>query len=93
MFALAQTLTWKAALAGVHFGGSMGGVLCNPAELSTAEMERITRAYVARLQPLLGPFQDVLQPESASSPQIAGWIHSEYAAHLNPIPGASRDGR
>jgi len=92
LFALAQTLTWKAALAGVHFSGSMGGVVCNSAELSVAELERITRAYVARLQPLLGPFQDVLQPEIASGPQIAGWIHSEYAAHLNPIPGASRDG-
>jgi glutamate dehydrogenase (NAD(P)+) len=91
LFALAQTLTWKAALVGVHFGGAMGGVLCNPAELSTAEMERITRAYVARLLPLLGPFQDVLQPEPASSPQIASWIHSEYAARLNPIPGAGRD--
>jgi len=91
MFALAQTLTWKAALAGVHFSGSMGGVLCDPAELSIAEVERITRAYVARLQPLLGPFQDVLQLEISSSPQIAAWIHNEYAAHLNPIPGASRD--
>jgi glutamate dehydrogenase/leucine dehydrogenase len=92
MFALAQTLTWKAALAGVHFGGSMGGVLCHPAELSIAEMERITRAYVARFKPLLGPFQDVLQLEAASSPQIAGWIHHEYAAHLDPVHAASRDG-
>ncbi len=91
MFALAQTLTWKAALTGVHFGGSMGGVLCDPAELSIAEVERVTRAYVARLQPLLGPFQDVLQLEISSSPQIAAWIHNEYAAHLNPIPGANRD--
>jgi glutamate dehydrogenase (NAD(P)+) len=92
MFALAQTLTWKAVLAGVHFGGSMGGVLCNPAELSLAEMERITRAYVAYLQPLLGPFQDILQLEPAAGPQIAGWIHHEYATHLNPIPGAVRAG-
>ncbi len=91
LFALAQTLTWKAALVGVHFGGSMGGVLCNPAELSIAEMERITRTYVARLLPLLGPFQDVLQPEPASSSQIANWIHSEYAARLNPIAAAGRD--
>ena len=91
MFALAQTLTWKAALAEVHFSGSMGGVICDPAELSIAEMERITRAYVARLQPLLGPFQDVLQPEAGASPQIAGWIQHAYAAHLHPIPGANRD--
>ncbi len=91
MFALAQTLTWKAALAEVHFSGSMGGVICDPAELSIAEMERITRAYVARLQPLLGAFQDILQPEA--NPQIAGWIQRAYAAHLNPIPGANRDER
>jgi len=91
MFALAQTLTWKAALAEVHFSGSMGGVICDPAELSIAEMERITRAYVARLQPLLGPFHDVLQPEAGASPQIAGWIQHAYAAHLHPIPSANRD--
>lgn len=92
MFALAQTLTWKAALAGVHFGGSMGGVLCHPADLSIAEMERITRAYVAHFQPLLGPFQDVLQLDAVSSPQIAGWIHREYSAHLDPVHAAGRDG-
>ena len=88
MFALAQTLTWKAGLAEVHFAGSMGGVLCNPAELSVAEMERITRAYVACLQPLLGPFKDILQLEPGANPRIADWIQGEYTAQLNLIPGA-----
>jgi glutamate dehydrogenase (NAD(P)+) len=92
IFALAQTLTWKAALAEVLFAGSMGGVLCNPAELSAAELERITRAYVARLQPLMGPFQDVLQPDIPSSAQIAGWMSGEYAARLHRVPAVSGDG-
>jgi glutamate dehydrogenase/leucine dehydrogenase len=87
MFALAQTLTWKAILAEVHFGGAMGGVLCNPEELSGAEAERITRAYVAASRSLLGPFHDVLQPEAESGPQFAGWMHGEYAARFKSVPG------
>ena len=82
LLALAETATWKAALAEVPFGGAMGGVVCDPAKLSIGELERLTRSLVASLKPMLGPFRDVLQPDRTSTPEMMAWAQSEYAAGL-----------
>ena len=37
-------MTWKCAVVNLPFGGGKGGVICNPAQLSQFELERITRA-------------------------------------------------
>src|SRR5574337_2013925 len=39
---LAVWMTWKCALMGLSFGGAKGGVGCNPKELSSHELERLT---------------------------------------------------
>ena len=40
--ALAAWQTWRCALVDVPLGGAMGGVICNPKELSPAELERLS---------------------------------------------------
>ncbi len=47
--ALAMWMTWKCALLRLPYGGAKGGVRCNPRELSTGELERLTRRYTAEL--------------------------------------------
>ena len=53
--ALAAWMTWKCAVVNIPFGGAKGGVICDPAKLSKAELERVTRRYTAELSEWLGP--------------------------------------
>src|SRR5437763_9938500 len=45
--ALAAWMTWKCALVNIPFGGSKGGVVCDPTTMSMAELERVRRRYTA----------------------------------------------
>ena len=38
---LASLMTWKCALHKLPLGGAKGGVICNPKEMSTGELERL----------------------------------------------------
>ena len=46
---LASLMTWKTALVNVPFGGAKGGIAVDPSELSSGEVERMTRKFVQRL--------------------------------------------
>jgi glutamate dehydrogenase (NAD(P)+) len=78
--ALAELMTWKSALVDVPFGGAKGGVACDPARMSKAELERLTRKYVARLHRVLGPYRDVLAPDVNTNPEVMAWILDEFSA-------------
>lgn len=62
--ALAELMTWKTALAGVPFGGAKGGIACDPSQMSRAELERLTRTYVARIDRFIGPIETSLRQTS-----------------------------
>src|SRR5206468_2715346 len=61
--ALAAWMTWKCALVNIPFGGSKGGVVCDPSTMSLAELERVTRRYTASIIETLGPDSDVPAPD------------------------------
>jgi glutamate dehydrogenase (NAD(P)+) len=78
--ALAQIMTWKTALADLPFGGAKGGIACDPSLLSTAELERLTRKYVARIHRFMGPYVDIPAPDLNTGPQTMAWILDEYSS-------------
>ena len=84
--ALAQVMTWKTALVDVPFGGAKGGIACDPAQLSGAELERLTRRYVARIHRVLGPYRDVPAPDVGTNPQVMGWILDEFSSRHGYSP-------
>ena len=47
--ALAMWMTWKCAVADIPLGGSSGGVICDPHNLSIREQENICRGWVRQL--------------------------------------------
>lgn len=77
--ALAAWMVWKCALVDLPLGGAKGGVVCNPKELSTRELERLSRAYVRSVFQFLGPERDVPAPDVYTTPQVMAWMMDEYS--------------
>lgn len=76
--ALAALMTWKTALADLPFGGAKGGVVCNPKELSRAELRRITRRFVIELGDTIGPYTDIPAPDVYTNEQTMAWIYDTF---------------
>lgn len=78
--ALAAWMTIKNAIGNIPYGGAKGGIRVDPHKLSKGELERLTRAYVRRIYPLLGVDKDIPAPDVNTNGQIMAWIADEYAA-------------
>ncbi|HFD40731.1 MAG TPA: Glu/Leu/Phe/Val dehydrogenase [Anaerolineae bacterium] len=77
--ALAAWMTWKTAVVDIPLGGAKGGVICNPKEMSMAELERLSRAYIRAIGHYIGEETDVPAPDVYTTPQIMAWMMDEYA--------------
>jgi len=77
--ALAAWMTWKTACVGIPFGGAKGGIICNPKEMSRAELERLSRAYIDAIAMMIGPEVDIPAPDVYTDSQTMAWMMDEYA--------------
>jgi glutamate dehydrogenase (NAD(P)+) len=80
--ALAAWMTWKCAVVNIPFGGGKGGIICNPKEMSPAELERLTRRYTSDLMDFIGPERDVPAPDMNTNEQTMAWIMDTYSMHV-----------
>jgi len=86
--ALAAWMTWKCAVADIPYGGSKGGIICNPKEMSRGEIERLSRAYVRAIGRFIGPEKDIPAPDVYTNPQIMAWMMDEYSKLMGyNVPG------
>ena len=76
--ALAMWMTWKCAAVDIPLGGSKGGVICDPHNLSLGEQERLCRGWVRQLARDIGPERDVPAPDVMTSAQHMLWMLDEY---------------
>jgi glutamate dehydrogenase (NAD(P)+) len=79
--ALAAWMTWKCAVVDIPFGGSKGGVICDPSKLSVGELERLTRRYTAGIINTLGPDSDVPAPDVNTNERVMAWVMDTYSMH------------
>jgi len=77
--ALAAWMTWKTAVVDIPLGGGKGGIICNPKEMSPAELERLSRAYIRQVGRILGEEVDIHAPDVYTNPQIMAWMMDEYS--------------
>lgn len=78
--ALAAWMTWKTAVVDIPLGGAKGGVICDPRLMSSAELERLSRAYMRAVARHVGLQRDVPAPDVYTNPQIMAWMMDEYQA-------------
>ena len=91
--ALAAWMTWKCAVVNVPFGGGKGGVVCDPQQMSTGELERLTRRYAAELIDFIGPDKDVPAPDMNTNEQTMAWIMDTYSMHARHTVNAVVTGK
>ena len=75
---LAFLMVLKCAVVNIPFGGSKGGVVVNPKELSRNELEQVTRGYIRSIENYIGPFKDIPAPDVYTDEQIMVWILDEF---------------
>ncbi len=76
--ALSFLMTFKNAAMGLPFGGAKGAVRVNPKELSSGEIERLSRAWVDYFFEVLGPDKDVPAPDVNTNTTVMAWMLDEY---------------
>jgi len=100
---LAFLMTFKCALIGLPFGGSKGGIVVDPKELSPLELERLSRGYINQIASFIGPNIDIPAPDINTNAMIMGWMMDEYSTIVRqhtpavitgkPIPLGGSQGR
>jgi glutamate dehydrogenase (NAD(P)+) len=86
--ALAAWMSWKCAVMNIPFGGAKGGVQCNPKEMSSREIERLTRRFTAGIIDFIGPDKDIPAPDVNTNAQIMAWMMDTYSMQVgHSVPG------
>ncbi|MBW7850235.1 MAG: Glu/Leu/Phe/Val dehydrogenase [Rhodospirillales bacterium] len=84
---LAFWMTFKCAVMNLPYGGGKGAVRVDPRELSKAEIERLSRAYVQAFAGMIGPDRDIPAPDVYTNSMIMGWMADEYGSIMRqPSP-------
>lgn len=78
--ALAIMTSIKMGLCDIPFGGSFGGVRCDPKRYSANELERIVRRYTLELaqRDFIGPAIDVPEPDLHVTTAMMSWMKDTY---------------
>ncbi|SDJ11890.1 Glu/Leu/Phe/Val family dehydrogenase [Natribacillus halophilus] len=92
---LAILMTIKNALHELPFGGAKGGVYVDPKKFSQKELNMVSKKYVQRLKPDLGPTNDIPAPDLGTNETIIDWMVGEYKtitpgeSYINSFTGKS----
>lgn len=77
--ALAMWMSVRCGIADLPYGGGKGGIQCDPRDMSFAEIERVSRAYVRAVSQIVGPTKDIPAPDMFSNSQNMAWMFDEYS--------------
>lgn len=77
---LALITSMKMGLCDIPFGGSFGGVKCDPRKYTQNELEKIIRRYTLELaqRGFIGPSIDVPEPDLHVTTAMMSWVKDTY---------------
>ncbi len=82
VMALAAWMTIKNAAVNLPYGGAKGGIRVDPKQLSTKELEKLTRRYTSEIGIIIGPNQDIPAPDVNTNAQIMAWMMDTYSMNV-----------
>jgi glutamate dehydrogenase len=77
--ALSIWMTLKCGIVNLPYGGGKGGIVCDPRQMSSRELERLSRGYVRAISQIVGPTKDIPAPDVMTNSQIMAWMMDEYS--------------
>lgn len=77
--ALSMWMTFKCSVVGLPYGGGKGAVKCDPKNMSAGELERLSRGFVDKIAPIIGPEKDIPAPDVYTNAQIMAWMTDEFS--------------
>lgn len=80
--ALAMWMSWKCALMRLPFGGAKGGIRIDPTELTSHELQRLTRRYTMEIIDMIGPDKDIPAPDMGTDEQVMAWLMDTYSQQM-----------
>ena len=84
---LAFWMTFKCAVMNLPYGGGKGAVQVDPRQLSKAEIERLSRAYIQAFARTVGPDRDIPAPDMGTDEQVMAWMMDTYSQqHGHAVP-------
>ncbi len=79
VMALAAWMSVKNAAVNVPYGGAKGGIRVDPRNLSTGELERLTRRYTSEIGIIIGPQKDIPAPDVNTNEKVMAWMMDTYS--------------
>ena len=79
VMALAAWMSIKNAAVNVPYGGAKGGIRVDPRQLTTGELERVTRRYTSEIGIIIGPTKDIPAPDVNTNEQVMAWMMDTYS--------------
>jgi glutamate dehydrogenase (NAD(P)+) len=83
---LAALMTWKTAVVNIPYGGAKGGISVNPKQLSSKELERLTRVFIDQIHDVIGPDRDIPAPDMGTDHVVMAWIRNQYEKYHGFAP-------
>jgi glutamate dehydrogenase (NAD(P)+) len=76
--ALGLWMALKTAVMDLPLGGAKGGITINPKEMSSEDIEKVSREFIRQIHPFVGPTKDIPAPDVYTNAQVMAWMLDEY---------------
>ncbi|MFH1971840.1 MAG: Glu/Leu/Phe/Val dehydrogenase [Patescibacteria group bacterium] len=80
--ALSTLMSFKCSLAGIPYGGAKGGIKVDVTNLSSKELEKLSKEYAKSFSSYIGEKIDVPAPDVNTNTQIMAWMLEAYEKKL-----------